>query len=219
MTVDTTYASVRQADGTDRQAVLDVLTEAFMTDPLACWLHPRPGERGLGQRHLYRSLLDHPAAEAYLIGDREGAAVWLTLAEGQELREEPAGGSERQGRGEGGARLRALGEALARRHPDGEPHLYLPCMAVVGGRRGAGLGSALLRHGLERADSGGLPAYLEASSPRSRALYLRHGFEDLGEPVRVADSPLLWPMRRPPTRLTSLHQRTTTADSDRRARK
>jgi GNAT superfamily N-acetyltransferase len=69
-------------------------------------------------------------------------------------------------------------------------------MGVVGGRQGAGLGSALLRHRLARADADGLPAYLEASSPRSRALYLRHGFEDLGEPVRVADSPPLYPMWR-----------------------
>ncbi|GAA2268037.1 GNAT family N-acetyltransferase [Nonomuraea roseoviolacea subsp. roseoviolacea] len=171
--------------------MLDILTEAFMTDPLVCWLYPGPGERGLRQRHFYRSLLDHPAAEAYLIGDREGAAVWLTLAAAP-------GQPHEQAPGQGGARLRALGEALARRHPDGEPHLYLPCMGVVGGRQGAGLGSAMMRHGLERADSGGLPAYLEASSPRSRALYLRHGFEDLGEPVRVAGGPPLWPMWRRP---------------------
>ena len=73
-------------------------------------------------------------------------------------------------------------------------------MGVIGGRQGAGLGSAMLRHRLERADADGLAVYLEASSPRSRALYRRHGFADLGEPVRVADSPLLWPMWRGPHR-------------------
>jgi hypothetical protein len=59
---------------------------------------------------------------------------------------------------------------------------------VVGARQGTDLGSAMLRHRLARADTDGLPTYLEASSPRGRALYLRHGFADLGEPVRVADS-------------------------------
>ncbi|TDC98808.1 GNAT family N-acetyltransferase [Nonomuraea deserti] len=73
-------------------------------------------------------------------------------------------------------------------------------MGVIRGRQGTGLGSAMLRHRLGRADADGLPAYLEASSPRSRALYERHGFEELGEPVRVADSPLLWPMWRRPHR-------------------
>ncbi len=48
-----------------------------------------------------------------------------------------------------------------------------------------------------RADVDTLPAYLEASSPRNRALYERHGFEVTGE-IQVADSPPLWPMLRRP---------------------
>ncbi|MEV4356021.1 GNAT family N-acetyltransferase [Nonomuraea sp. NPDC049625] len=196
MTVDTPYASVRKADGADEQAVLDVLTEAFMNDPLACWLFPEASERGRLQSYFYRSLLAHPTAEAYLIGGREGASLWLAPATGRTSHEEPPGAD--QVFGENGARLQAVGEALAQRHPGHEPHLYLACMGVVGGRQGAGLGTAMLRHRLERADADGLAAYLEASSPRSRDLYLRHGFEDLGEPVRVADSPLLWPMWRRP---------------------
>ncbi|WP_424532571.1 GNAT family N-acetyltransferase [Sphaerisporangium viridialbum] len=203
MTVDTPYASVRRADDADRQAVLDVLIEAFMNDPLVCWLFPKADERGRLQANFYRPLLTHRAAEAYLTGRREGASVWLTLAAGQtpyEERPDAPEASQETVFGENGARLLALGQALAPRHPDREPHLYLPCMGVISGRQGAGLGSAMLRHRLERADADGLAAYLEASSPRSRALYQRHGFEDLGEPVRVADSPLLWPMWRPPHR-------------------
>ncbi|MBB5079145.1 GNAT family N-acetyltransferase [Nonomuraea endophytica] len=188
MTVDTPYASIRRADEAERQAVLDVLTEAFMNDPLVRWLYPETGPRGPLQAHYYRHLLTHPTAEAYLAGDSQAAAIWLTLPADHTPDEEPGGGE----------RLRALGEALAPRHPNGERHLYLPCMGVVTGRQGAGLGSAMLRHRLERADADRLPAYLEASSPRSRALYRRHGFEDLGEPVRVAGSPPLWPMWRHP---------------------
>ncbi|WP_432989492.1 GNAT family N-acetyltransferase [Dactylosporangium sp. CA-233914] len=199
MAVDTPYASLRRADGADQQAVLDVLTEAFMNDPLVCWLFPEVGQRGLLQAHFYRPLLAHPAAEAYLAGGREGASVWLTLAAGQSPYEENSGTPEGVF-GDNGARLLALGQALAPRHPVHEPHLYLPCMGVIRQRQGTGLGSAMLRHRLERADADGLATYLEASSPRSRSLYQRHGFEDLGEPVRVADSPLLWPMRRPPHR-------------------
>ncbi|MEO3876082.1 GNAT family N-acetyltransferase [Nonomuraea sp. B12E4] len=203
MTLDTPYALVRLAGDADQQAVLDVLTEAFMNDPLVCWLFPEVGQRGHLQSHFYRPLLAHPAAEAYLAGRCEGASVWLALAAGQTPYEEHPDAPEAGQNavfGENGARLLALGQALAPRHPDREPHLYLPCMGVISGRQGAGLGSALLRHRLARADADGLAAYLEASSPRSRALYQRYGFEDLGEPVRVADSPLLWPMWRPPHR-------------------
>ncbi|MEO3873730.1 GNAT family N-acetyltransferase [Nonomuraea sp. B12E4] len=199
MRSDTAYAPVWQADDADLQTVLDVLTEAFMSDPLVRWLFPKAGERGLLQRHFYRPLLTRPAAEAYLTGRREGASVWLTLAPGQAPHEEPPGTTGRGSLwGESGARLLTLGRALAERHPNGQPHLYLPCMGVIGGRRGAGLGSAMLRHRLARADADGLPAYLEASSSRGRALYLRHGFEDRGEPVHVADGLLLWPMWREP---------------------
>jgi GNAT superfamily N-acetyltransferase len=194
MTTDTPYVPVRRVDGAEQQAVLDVLTEAFMDDPLVRWLFPDAGDRGRLQAHFHRSLLTHPAAEAYLAGRGEGASVWLTLAEGRAAHEE----SPDTVFGESGNRLRVLGQALAERHPEHEARLYLPCMGVVSGRQGTGLGSAMLRERLERADADGLPAYLEASSPRSRALYLRHGFADLGEPIRVADSPPLWPMRRPP---------------------
>ncbi|MBE1490868.1 GNAT family N-acetyltransferase [Plantactinospora soyae] len=199
MTQDIPHALVRRADDADRQVVSDVLTEAFMNDPVACWLFPVPGERGRLQSHFYGQLLDQSAAEAYLAGRDEGASVWRALTSGQEPDEEhPDAPDEEQNSvfGENGARLRALGQALAERHPGREPHLYLACMGVVGGRQGAGLGSAMLRHRLERADADGLAAYLEASSPRSRTLYLRYGFEELGAPVRVADSPLLWPMWR-----------------------
>ncbi|RQX15728.1 GNAT family N-acetyltransferase [Micromonospora ureilytica] len=203
MTRDTPYAMVRQADATDRQAVSDILTEAFMDDPVACWLFPASGTRGRLQSHFYDHLLDRSAAEAYLGGHGEAASVWLALAAGQAPDEERPNAPDVDQHsifGENSVRLRTLGRALAERHPRREPHLYLSCMGVVGGRQGAGLGSAMLRHRLERADADGLAAYLEASSPRSRALYLRYGFADLGEPVRVADSPLLWPLWRQPRR-------------------
>ncbi|WP_066367113.1 GNAT family N-acetyltransferase [Herbidospora mongoliensis] len=186
MTFDTPYASIRRADDTDRQTVVDVLTEAFTEDPIVRWLFPEPDQRAERLAGFYRTLLTHPAAEVYLAGD-EGASVWLTMTAGPPPHEDHSD-----------TRLSALARALDARHPDHEPHLYLACMGVISGRQGAGLGSALLRHRLERADPDGLPAYLEASSPRSRDLYRRHGFEEHGPPVRVADSPLLWPMWRRP---------------------
>lgn len=194
---------MRQADDADRQAVLDVLTEAFMDDPVVCWLFSAPGERRRLQSLFYGDLLDRATAEAYLVDRDEGASVWLALAAGQapdDERPDTPDVDRNPVFGGNGARLLALGQALGDRHPRREPHLYLACMGVVGGRQGAGLGSTMLRHRLERADADRLAVYLEASSPRSRALDLRYGFEDLGEPVRVADSPLLWPMWRHPRR-------------------
>ena len=42
-----------------------------------------------------------------------------------------------------------------------------------------------------------MPAYHEASSPRNRALYERHGYVTQGE-FTLPDGPPLWPMWRDP---------------------
>jgi ribosomal protein S18 acetylase RimI-like enzyme len=76
------------------------------------------------------------------------------------------------------------------------PHWYLPFIGVDPLAQGRGHGGQLLDVGASRCDADGLPAYLEASSPRNRALYERHGYQVLGE-IRSADSPPLWPMVRP----------------------
>ncbi len=56
------------------------------------------------------------------------------------------------------------------------PHYYLQFLAVLPALQSRGIGSALLRHGLERSDAEGTPVYFESTSPRNRALYERHGF-------------------------------------------
>jgi RimJ/RimL family protein N-acetyltransferase len=78
-----------------------------------------------------------------------------------------------------------------------EPHHYIRWVGVATSFRGQGLGAALLRPTLDRCDWEGVPAYLEASTERSAALYERLGFVHLGE-LQVPDGPRFWPMRRPP---------------------
>jgi ribosomal protein S18 acetylase RimI-like enzyme len=77
------------------------------------------------------------------------------------------------------------------------PHWYILAVGVRPEDQGQGLGSALLAPTLGRCDRDGLPAYLEASSERSAALYERLGFEHVRE-LRFAGSPPLWLMLRSP---------------------
>ena len=65
--------------------------------------------------------------------------------------------------------------------------------------QGRGLGSKLMRPALETLDAQGMPAYLEASTPRSRALYERHGFTVTGEFNLPSGGPTLWQMWREPS--------------------
>jgi hypothetical protein len=55
-----------------------------------------------------------------------------------------------------------------------------------------------MRPTLDRCDREGSPAYLEATSDRSAALYERLGFSVIRE-LRVGGSPPLWLMLRRPT--------------------
>ncbi|WP_144791129.1 GNAT family N-acetyltransferase [Kocuria palustris] len=63
---------------------------------------------------------------------------------------------------------------LDRLHPR-EPHWRLAMLTVAPAAQGRRVGSTLLEHGLARAE--GLPAVLEATTPGSRRLYERSGFE------------------------------------------
>ena len=87
--------------------------------------------------------------------------------------------------------------ALESDHPE-EPHYYLPFVGVVPGWQGRGIGAALLRPVLDRCDAERMPAYLEASSPRNRNLYERHGFVVTEEFRLGKGSPPLWRMWRAP---------------------
>jgi len=93
-------------------------------------------------------------------------------------------------------RLMRLLNAFEEKHPH-DSHYYLPAIGVEPEWQGRGFGAALLRPILERCDRERVPAYLEASSPRNRALYERNGFEVVEE-MTVRDSPPFWRMWRAP---------------------
>ncbi|RKR88419.1 acetyltransferase (GNAT) family protein [Micromonospora pisi] len=95
-------------------------------------------------------------------------------------------------------RWRSLGAALDERRPTGTDWWYLACLGVDPAWQSSGIGSALLRERNGVLDAEGSGAYLVATSARSRSLYLRHGYEDMGTPVTLPDGPTMWPMWRQP---------------------
>ncbi len=177
-----------------------VLAAAFYDDPIIGWLMPDESKR---QAHLRRFFaiemrrMALPRGSVWTTSDLTGAALimppgaWHVPLHATLL--------------EGGAfgihlvRAARLGAAMEWRHSRGvrEPHFYIRDVGVHPGMQGQGLGSALMRPTLERCDTAGLSAYLEASSERSAALYERLGFR-LGEELRVGGSPPLRLMLRRP---------------------
>jgi ribosomal protein S18 acetylase RimI-like enzyme len=189
-----TISAAAWVTATVDQAVA-TLVVAFSSDPVIRWLLPD----GRVYLDVFPSLvrtLGPPTVPGATFDRAPDDAAALWLAPGAEPPAEEV--AQLLGASLDPSRQDAVGaffEQLAEHHLD-EPHWYLPFIGVDPRAQGRGIGSGLLRVGLTRSDEDGLPVYLEASSPRNRALYERHGFETVAE-IRAADSPPLWPMVRP----------------------
>ena len=192
---------VRHAVPDDRDRVAATITAAFWDDPVTEWLLPDPEQRRAAAHRLFElyaaAYLRHD--DTYRTADGQGVALWL--APGRELltpdQGEDFGAAVEEILGAGAYRAFMMEEAFAAHHPD-EPVYYLQILATVPEAQGRGIGSALLREVLDRADREHMPSSLDATTPRSRALYERHGYVARGEFTLPEDGPTLWPMWRDP---------------------
>ncbi len=101
-------------------------------------------------------------------------------------------------RGHAGAMLRGIGyqrESLAS-HPK-TPHWYLWSITIEPTHQRQGVGTALIRHGLERVDAAGVGAYLETQNRDNLAYYERFGFVTSNVIQPVPEAPPLFSMWRP----------------------
>lgn len=180
-----------------RRRGVATLTVAFVADPVVRWAWadqdsyltywPRIVEAFGGRA------FDHGTAHG--LGDGLAVALWLPPGVGPDEEAFMQVADE-------SIDAEALGdftgvlEQMDQLHPTTD-HWYLPLTGVDPVAQGRGLGTRLLEHGLEVSDRDGLPAYLEATSPRSRDLYHRHGFTVAGV-IQAGSSPPMWAMRREP---------------------
>ncbi|MGW6839539.1 GNAT family N-acetyltransferase [Streptomyces sp. NPDC054958] len=194
---------IRQADRSDRDAVARLLDEAFRTDPVSSWVFPDPEHRAAVHGKFLGVFVDVALEEGridYAV-DGSAAALWLRIPAGDpegEAVEDDVPARMRAVADPDNERCELVGRLTGAVHPTAEEHEYLLMIAVAPGRQGQGLGGELIAPVLERCDREGVPAYLEASSERSKGLYERLGWELTGDPVRLPDGPLMWPMWRKP---------------------
>ncbi|POX55588.1 GNAT family N-acetyltransferase [Streptomyces sp. Ru71] len=189
---------IRRADAGDRDLVVRLLDEAFLDDPVSAWVFPGEEYRRRTHRRLMGAFTDIVLGEGWidLSDDLAACALWLSVPGGEHGEDE--GPAElRQAVDPGNERVELIGRLTAGVHPGERAHLYLWMIGVAPERQGEGLGTALIEHVLQRCDREGLPAYLEASNVRSRALYERLGFAVMGD-LDLPDGPRMWPMWREP---------------------
>jgi ribosomal protein S18 acetylase RimI-like enzyme len=193
-------SETRAAAMTDLRSVAAVLADAFHDDPVFAWVFPDLETRPRLSEAMWGFLAEHvylPVGQSVIADD--AAALWqpagVTVDDEFWVQHGEAFADSIDGQME---RLGALAAAMDEHHPV-DDCWYLLAIGVRPSAQGRGLGGRMLTHTLEQIDTANEPAYLEATSSRSRALYELHGFEVTGE-FAVDDSPPLWPMWRPPAR-------------------
>jgi GNAT superfamily N-acetyltransferase len=193
---------IRRAAPAEAKAVAQVIADAFHDLPLCRWLVPDPVERRRVLPPHFQVYVDHGIEHGmvHTTDNLDAVAVWFGDApEGvpdiPDYDARLAAACDPYT-----ARFELLDKAMHHAHPTGRPHEHLALLAVSPQAQGASLGTALLEARHDYLDQHGIPAYLEASSPQSRKLYLRHGYVDLGVPFAMPGAPesTMWPLWRDP---------------------
>jgi len=205
-TVDATASStptldIRRTTAGDRDPTARVLAAAFFDDPIFGWIIPDTARRHEVIVPSFRLYVDAFARHdethlASVDGEPHGAAMWSPPGvEPVHPDDEPVLMDRVVDLfGPDAERLGIVLELFEAAHP-AEPAWFLQFVGVDPARQGGGIGSALLRDGLRRADAAGEAAYLEATSELNRALYERHGFRCIEE-IRLPDGPTSYGMWR-----------------------
>lgn len=189
--------TIRAATEGDRDSVINTIVLGFSSDPLCRWMWP--------EAHVYLDAMTRvtgafggnalTVGSALVADESKAAALWLPPGvhpDGDAMESIMAETIKEDMADEVGG----VFEAMDSYHPD-EDIWYLPLIAADPAHIGQGLGGALMKHAVARADADGVTAYLESSNPQNISLYQRHGFEIMGE-IQVGSSPLVTPMIRQP---------------------
>lgn len=194
---------MRTAIASDIPAIRAVLARAYVGDPLIQWIFPDPAHRleataawlGLFVEHHMPTgrvqVIDEPVLGAVSVwrmpGDPSMAGDALPTTGG--LLAALIGSDQAEAVGTG---LHAIASVT----PTG-PHAYLQFLAVHPERQQRGLGTALLREGIDEAGQRGLGVHLETTNPSNLIFYRAHGFA-VTESLQLAPGgPEVWAMYRP----------------------
>jgi len=190
--------------------VAAALARAFQDDPLQAYVFPDPETRAALSPTHFAPLLRYGLLFGEVLtteGGPSGAAIWLP-PDGWEVTPERAAmagldelpkvlGDEAAERF-----FSALGAIDPYHHRDvPAAHWYVMVVGVSPEARGQGLGRALLQPMMDRADTAGLPCYLETAQPDNVAFYEHLGFRRVVEVVEPGSGLRLWTFRRDPPAL------------------
>jgi GNAT superfamily N-acetyltransferase len=185
-----------------------MLARAFQSDPLYSYILPDAEARRLHNPPMFAALVRYSLiyGECTTTPDLGGAACWLrpgrtrltlwrVLRAGLGLQTSVARfPSEARQRF-----LSVMGYAdETHERLMGRPHWYLWALGVEPGRQGQGIGGALLRPVLDRADEDGIACYLETQTEPNVRFYERRGFTVIEDGPVPGHGVPFWTMVRGP---------------------
>ena len=186
----------------DQEWMTEVLTEAFVSEPLTTHLFPG-SKHTRHTRYFMRGFCNYALlfGECYSTPDRHGVALWLLpgntdMPIGKIYRAGMLSAPFHLGFGAFG-RFMDFVTHTARMHKGAilSPHYYLFALGVLPSSQGKGIGGKLVRTMLGRAQEENLPTYLETQNPRNVMFYQRLGFKTVGEaPFPKLDGLINWSM-------------------------
>lgn len=184
-----------------------ILSQAFFADPFFAYILPNEHKRSRILPWLYQKLLayGHLYGEVDTTQQLEGAAMWLgphstslklhgVLRTGLFLL--PLKLSRLEFRRS--TELASLSDQLHRETISGA-HFYLAELGVSPALHGRGLGAALVRKGLARADQLQLACYLDTFNPENVSFYTSLGFILTGRKSLSPKAPAVLGMLREPS--------------------
>ncbi len=193
---------VSRADRDRMPALAAVLARAFLDDPIIRW--PLPDDADDVEDRV-RSMFTWAYVDLADLGmvwetaGGDGVAVWVPpggaeqlIESDQHVREQLATLTDDDGR-----RYGVLWDWIEAQLPD-EPHWFLDALGVEPGRQSRGIGTALVRWGLDRAAADGVPVTLETGRLETVRYYDRFGFRVVREGKPEPAGPHVWFMRLDP---------------------
>jgi GNAT superfamily N-acetyltransferase len=180
------------------EAIAQLLARAFQTDSSSAYMFPDAVLRAKRLPGMFSVLLKEDRARGIVLGTPglEAVTLWRTPGHAHDSLIDFARSAPAFVRGLGRATLRGAEVAwsIARRLPK-EPVWYLRFAACDPMHQGKGFGGAVIRAGLERADTERIGVYLETATEGNLALYRKLGFA-VTSSWTIPGGPTFWGMLR-----------------------